>query len=106
MVVTYLSCASKEGYRMADKPMMPIEVAREMLASSQRSELVDRAFGDREVYWCRSNVDVAEGYFGYRDYVAYVGFAGTTEYAPTMFRDDLAQSLRKLGTLTNVWRND
>jgi hypothetical protein len=103
IVVMYLSCASREGYKMADKPLLPIEVARGILASSQRSELVDRAFGDKEVYWCRGNVDVAEGYFGRQ---ASVGFAGTAEYAPTTFRDDLAQSLRGLGTLTKVWRND
>lgn len=88
---------------MADKPMMPIEVARVVLAGSQRSRLVDRAFGDEEVYWCRSNVDIAEGYFGRQ---ASVGFAGTAEYTPTTFRDDQARSLRELGTLTKVWRND
>lgn len=104
MVVMCFSCASKEGYRMADKPMMPIEVARAVLASTQRSRLVDRAFGDEEVDWCRDGTVVASGYFSTK--VATVSFSETSEYAPTLFRDADARQLWQLCVRSSVEYND
>jgi hypothetical protein len=43
---------------------MNVHIARILLDASDRDELIDRTFGDREVTWHSNGSVIATGYFG------------------------------------------
>lgn len=78
---------------------MTFEEAKELLMTCNRSELRDHAFGDKEIYFdTPEGEQVAEGYCG-------GGIVNITVHR-TMFQDDEAAELLKLGHLVKVERND
>lgn len=77
---------------------MTLDEAKALLATCERDELRDHAFGDMEIVWTRDGVSIASGYFGHD--AAGVSFDGVA------FEDDDARALRHLGRLAGVHRND
>ncbi len=74
-----------------------IEEAKRILASCTREEMVDRTFGDVEVFWFNNEgVQVAEGYFGPVGEI--VDFSDGSSFT--------GRGLRYCGTLTRAKRND
>ncbi|MDD5567372.1 MAG: hypothetical protein PHH01_04220 [Patescibacteria group bacterium] len=90
---------------MAEKPKLSIEAAREILRRAWRHVLEDRAFGDKEVGWCRRDdeTQVATGYLGRHSHVC---LTETSEYAATSFEGDVAEELCRLGTCAGYEFND
>lgn len=80
---------------------MTFEDAKKILNSCTRYESRDHAFGDREIYWTREDVEVAEGYFG-------GGSADVFILLPEeeVFRGKLARELAKCGAIVHIGRND
>lgn len=64
---------------------------------ADRYDLVDRAFGDREVTWTLNGEEVASGYFGRHDYITINGLR---------LQGDDAYALKYSGKLVHTERND
>jgi len=78
---------------------MTYEEAVELLSNAHRSELVDKFFGDREVYFTTPEGEsIAEGYDGHSNTNIVV--------KGTEFTGDQALNLMKLGKLVARERND
>lgn len=85
------------------KTQLSLEQAKTLLEKSNREQLVDRAFGDAEVYWYVNGKTIADGYFGHQSEVS---FSETVEYATTRFVGESADQLHYTGKLTLSQRND
>lgn len=78
---------------------MTFEEAAKLLETSNRSELVDKFFGDKEVYFTTPDGEsIAEGYDGHSNTNIHV--------RGTEFTDAEATHLMKLGKLVGRERND
>lgn len=86
------------------KPDMPLKVAKGILATARRDNLVDDEFGDSEAFWSAGTRQVAQAYI--RHYGATVTMKETEEYDVTRFRDAEADELVKLGLPGKVDHND
>ena len=79
---------------------MNLTQASKLLVESHRSELVDHAFGDAEVYWeDDKGREIAEGYFGRNS-------QGVDFVDGGSFSSNDAMTLRDLGILVASKRND
>lgn len=78
---------------------MELEEAKTLLDGCDRVELRDHAFGDKEVFWDKNGVDIAEGYAG-------SSMVSVTMEEGTSFTNDDARALMSCGTLGTVCRND
>jgi hypothetical protein len=81
---------------------MTFEQAKNLLGMCKRFELRDHAFGDREVYWKREDVEVGEGYFGGGSSEVYIN----EEFGGVTFRGEEARALSKCGIDVTIGRND
>ncbi len=77
---------------------MTLDEAKALLATCERDELRDHAFGDCEVYWMKGETEIASGYFGGEDAEVHIG--------ETVFIGVAAGELRTLGMRGFVERND
>lgn len=78
---------------------MDLAETKALLEGATRQQLVDRAFGDAEVYWYRDGAMIANGYFGRSSEVFVLSVSQT-------FTGKDADALRYCGTLTQSQRND
>lgn len=83
---------------------MNFEEVQELLNKCTRNELRDHAFGDVEIGWTLDGAEVAVGYFGGGVNLVIVDYVGFEDLLN--FDGDLANELRKCGTLGQVERND
>ena len=81
---------------------LTFEQASNLLGMCQRGELRDHAFGDRELFWVRSGVEVASGYFGGGKMEVWINedFGGGT------FEGEEAKKLSVRGSNVKIERND
>jgi hypothetical protein len=80
---------------------MTFEDAKKILNSCTRYESRDHSFGDREIYWTREDVEVAEGYFGGGDADVFILIP-----EQKVFRGEQARELAKCGAIVHIGRND
>jgi len=79
-----------------------INQAMSFLATAERSEARDHAFGDSEVFWQIGSDEVATGYFGSQSAEVSIQSSGDV----SRFSGDAARELRNIGILKGVSRND
>jgi hypothetical protein len=82
---------------VVEKPQMPFQTAKILLADADRDVLEDRTFGDSEGGWCKDGREIAHFYFGHDFH--HVSVRETAEFATTVFEADQAETLRELGRL-------
>ena len=82
---------------------MTFEEAKQFLAKCKRMESRDHTFGDREVYWTKDDVEVADGYFASGGIASVYVF---TEQVGSSFRGEEARELVKCGVDVVIGRND
>lgn len=80
-----------------------LDEAKQRLEGANREQLVDRAFGDAEIYWFIDGQSVGGGYFGR---TSTVDLEATADREATEFTGWDADELRYTGTLTLSERND
>jgi hypothetical protein len=83
-----------------ERKIMELEEAKKILDGCVRQENRDHAFGDKEVYWEKDGVVMAEGYFGNGTASVWMDPVNCS------FENADARSLMNCGTLGTVGRND
>jgi len=79
--------------------MMTFDEAMQLLASCERDDLADFAFGDREISWFQDGKEIATGYSGSAS-------KGVVIHNQHVFSNDDAVKLMKCGKLRKFYRND
>ena len=81
---------------------MSFAEAKNLLGLCKRLENRDHYFSDREVFWVRGDVEVAEGYFGGGDASVYIH----EEFGGRSFHGQEALDLSKVASIVEIGRND
>jgi len=90
------------GQPEPDTEPMTFERASNLLGVCTRYESRDHAFGDREVFWRRGEVEVADGYFGGGDAEVFIH----EDFGGGAFKGDEARRLAERGSMVVLGRND
>ena len=81
--------------------MRTVAEAKEMLSKCHREDLVDRSFGDAEVYWYLGDKEMAVGYYGKSGYSVSVLREDGSEKYDEFVADD-ASALRYTGATSKT----
>lgn len=83
------------------------EQAKELLAGTERRELKDHAFGDREIYFTKGDKNIAEGYSGGGNPASIMIYGEQEDGSDaTHFEGSEAAELNGMGTFMGSERND